>query len=83
MMSDYQAISCDLHSRYELMIMRRQRLRVSGRSDRGEERDLEVLPLDIVSRSGEEFLLVETREGERLEFRLDRIGAVVPLNELS
>ena len=77
-MSDYRAISCDQHSQYELMIMRRQRLRVSGRSDRGEERDLEVLPLDLISRAGEEFLLVETREGERLEFRLDRLSEAHP-----
>ena len=77
-MSDYRAISCDLHSQYELMIMRRQRLRVSGRSDRGEERDLEVLPLDLISRAGEEFLLVETEGGERLEFRLDRLSKAHP-----
>ncbi len=79
MMSDYRAISCDLHSRYELMIMRRARLRVSGISNRGEERDLEVLPLDLVSRSGEEFLLVQTEAGERLEFRLDRLTGVRPI----
>jgi transcriptional antiterminator Rof (Rho-off) len=78
-MSDYRAISCEQHSEYELLIMRRQRLQISGRSERGEERELAVLPLDLISRAGEEFLLVETEAGERLEFRLDRIIEARPL----
>jgi transcriptional antiterminator Rof (Rho-off) len=74
--SDYHSISCDLHSRYELAILHRERWRVDGVSNRGEERELAGRPVDLITRSGEEFLRFEADSGELLELRLDRVRRV-------
>ena len=80
-MYDYQPASCDLHSQYELAILRRERWRIEGVSNRGEEQGLPGRPLDLITRSGEEFLQFEADSGERLEFRLDRIREVAKVGE--
>ncbi len=75
-MSGYRPVSCDLHSQYELAILRRERWRIDGVSDKGEVQGLPGRPLDLITRSGEEFLRFEAESGELLEFRLDRIRRV-------
>jgi transcriptional antiterminator Rof (Rho-off) len=72
-MSDYRPIPCERHSEYELAIMRAEWLVIDGRSNLGEEQGLRCLPVDIVARGGEEYLLVRSDGGDPLEFRLDRI----------
>jgi Rho-binding antiterminator len=72
-MSDYRPIPCDRHSEYELAIMRAEWLLIDGRSNRGGEQKLRCLPVDMVARSGAEYLLVRTDAGDSLEFRLDLI----------
>jgi Rho-binding antiterminator len=76
-MGDYSPIPCDRHSEYELAIMRGQWLLIDGVSSRGEEQGLRCLPVDMVARGGEEYLLVRTDTGDSLEFRLDRIERAV------
>ena len=80
-MNDYRSVSCDLHSQYELAILRRERWRIDGVSNRGEEQGLPGRPLDLVTRSGEELLQFEAESGELLEFRLDQIRGVVKVGE--
>ncbi len=72
-MSDYTPIDCGLYSRYELAILRRRRLRLSWRDAGGLARIDTVTPIDLETRSGEEFLVFEQSDGHRLDVRLDRI----------
>jgi Rho-binding antiterminator len=72
-MSDYTPIDCGLYSRYELAILRRRRLRLSWREAGGVARIDIVTPIDLETRGGEEFLVIEQSDGGRLDVRLDRI----------
>jgi Rho-binding antiterminator len=73
MTSDYRPISCDLHSEYELLAMQRARVEVQLE---GESQPLRVRVHDVVARAGAEYLIVETADGVRLQWRLDRLRGV-------
>jgi Rho-binding antiterminator len=64
----YQPIACADHERLEFAALRKQWLKVSvgGIAQR-------VLPLDVYTRDGAEWLLAETQSGEQLTLRLDRL----------
>ena len=70
--SPYRPIDCGLHSRFELAVMRGRPLTLGWRQSDGGLRREPVLPLDLATREGAEYLLVEAN-GERLQLRLDRI----------
>lgn len=72
-MTDYMPIDCDRYSEYELAILRRWKLRIGWRGDAGLMHVETLLPRDLQTRRGEEFLIAETTGGERLEIRLDQI----------
>lgn len=72
-MSDYQPIPCALHSEYELWIMHRRQLQVRWQDEKGEPHGGKLMPRDVYTRAGEEFLVLESDSGERLDVRLDRI----------
>lgn len=65
----YSPISCASHSEIELAIMRRQRLRLGWCIPGEDMQVLECLPMDILSQSGEEFLIVEDTAGLRHRLR--------------
>ncbi len=69
---DYRPISCEQHSAYELAIMHGQKLRLSWRDEDGQAFDQVVLPVDLQTRNGREYLLVRRGE-ETLSIRLDDI----------
>ena len=72
-MSDYRAIACSDHERLEFAALKRQWLDVKVKTgDRaGRQR---LMPLDVYTRDGAEWLLAETESGERLTLRLDWLG---------
>ncbi len=72
-MTDYRPIDCGLHSEYELAIMQGRRLTLRWHEAGGEARRETLLPIDLVTRDGAEYLLAEDRDGRRLEIRLDHI----------
>ncbi|MFN2308263.1 MAG: Rho-binding antiterminator [Gammaproteobacteria bacterium] len=72
-MSDYTPIDCDQYSAFELAILRGWRLRIAWRDAAGLSQVERLLPRDLQTRRGEEFLIAETAAGERLEIRLDQI----------
>lgn len=72
-MTDYTPIDCGLHSEYELAIMHGETLQIEWRDEAGQQHSTSVKPIDLQVRDHEEFLLAETREGEQLQIRLDRI----------
>ncbi|MHB1216260.1 MAG: Rho-binding antiterminator [Thiobacillus sp.] len=69
-MSAYRSIACSDHERLELAALRRQWLEVTltAGDQVGRQR---MLPLDVATRDGAEWLLAETESGERLTVRLD------------
>ena len=72
-MTDYRPIDCGLHSEYELAILQRRRLHLTWLgSDHATYSEI-VTPTDLVTREGEEFMIISRRGGETVEIRLDRI----------
>jgi Rho-binding antiterminator len=79
MSKQYIPIPCDIYSRYELAIIRRQALRVAWRGPRGIDRVEHLKPMDLRTRSGGEYMIACDRLGQRRVMRLDRIRSVEPL----
>ena len=69
-MSDYQPIACSDHERLEFAALKRQWLdvKVTAGERMGQQH---LLPLDVYTREGAEWLVAETESGERLILRLD------------
>lgn len=69
-MNDYRAIACADHERLEFAALKRQwlDLNVTMGDRAGPQR---LMPLDVYTRAGAEWLLAETESGERLTLRLD------------
>jgi transcriptional antiterminator Rof (Rho-off) len=72
-MTDYTPVDCGLHSKYELVIMHRQTLRLTWRDTDGEQQTKTVIPADLRTRGHEEFLMVTGNDGIEQAVRLDRI----------
>ena len=69
----YTPIPCVQHERLEFAVLRRQKLRL--RLGHGEDatEELIVLPTDVVTRDGAEWLSFQTDSGQNRVVRLDRI----------
>ena len=65
-MSDYQRISCETHSIYELAIMRNQSMQVNINGI-----VQTIQPEDIVTNSGAEYLIFIDEENIQQELRAD------------
>ena len=75
-MSDYTPIDCALYSQYELAILHHRRLRVSWRDPVGETHIAMLIPRDLQTRDGAEYMIAEDQDGQALELRLDWIQHV-------
>ncbi len=69
----YQPVSCDLHSELELAIMHKTRLVLRWQADENTIVSDTVLPCDIFTREGAEYLLVENTAKQQHMIRLDHI----------
>ena len=67
-MSDYQRISCEAHSIYELAIMRGQSMQVNidGRTQT-------IQPKDIITKISAEYLIFMDEDNVQQELRADKI----------
>ena len=67
-MSDYQRISCEIHSVYELAIMRNQSMQVNidGRTQT-------IQPKDIITKISAEYLIFRDENNVQQELRADKI----------
>ena len=70
-MTDYRPIDCSLHSEYELAIMRARKLRLSWYDATGAKHIELLVPTDLSTRNGEEFMVILNSGGKELEIRLD------------
>ena len=69
MPEDYRPVACDLHSEFELAAMHRDRLRVRWVGADGGDTEAVAAVVDLVTRRGAEYLLLEGG----LEIRLDSL----------
>jgi transcriptional antiterminator Rof (Rho-off) len=67
-MSDYQRISCETHSIYELAIMRGQSMQVNinGRTQT-------IQPKDIITKISAEYLIFMDEDNVQQELRADKV----------
>jgi Rho-binding antiterminator len=77
-MTDYTPVDCGLYSEYELAILHHRRLRIYWHEPDGRAHIGVLMPVDLSTRGGEEFLVLERGDGERTELRLDRIARAEP-----
>ena len=78
-MTDYTPVDCGLHSSYELAIMQHQLVRLSWLDNEASVHTETVLPTDLVTRNGEEFMRITRTGGDSLEIRLDHIERFEPV----
>lgn len=71
-MSDYVPIACADHERLEFAVLKRRRLHLRL-SDGEDWTELNVLPLDVYTRTGAEWLRAITDSGQEITLRLDSI----------
>jgi Rho-binding antiterminator len=72
MTSDYQPIPCVQHERLEFSVLRKILLRLEF-VEQGERKHEKVLPLDVNTRNGAEWLKFRREDGSETEIRLDAI----------
>jgi transcriptional antiterminator Rof (Rho-off) len=77
-MTDYTPVDCGLHSSYELAIMQHQLVRLSWLDNEASVHTETVLPTDLVTRNGEEFMRITRAGGDSLDIRLDHIRRFEP-----
>lgn len=75
----YTPVACALHERLEFAVLRRLRLDLEW-SDGAGRHCARVLPLDVTTRDGAEWLIFQPQGGEAMTIRLDRI---LSLSELA
>jgi len=71
----YQPILCSRYDQFELAIMRGQPVELVWEDEAGQHQSQRMLPVDLVTRDGEEFLVITSvSPGEDAnQVRLDRI----------
>lgn len=75
-MIDYRPIDCDQHSKLELLAMRRSRVTLVARGKGGVGVTHGGVVVDVLTRGGAEYLVLESVSGqaaEALSIRLDRL----------
>lgn len=68
----YLPIACMQHERLEFSVLRRIPLKLEYRLE-GQHRVEKVMPLDVATRDGAEWLKFRREDGSAEEIRLDRI----------
>lgn len=72
-MTDYQPIACAQHERLEFSVLRKIPLDLKFVLH-GEHKHEKVLPLDVNTRNGAEWLKFRREDGSETEIRLDEIS---------
>jgi Rho-binding antiterminator len=72
MEQEYLPIACMQHERLEFSVLRRIPLMLEYRTE-GTDRVEKVMPLDVTTRDGAEWLKFQRKDGSEEEIRLDGI----------
>ncbi len=73
--SPYAPIACGLHENYQFAVMKRALLDLRWRDSDDCIREVRVMPRDVFTREGAEYLQAEDKNGMLYTIRLDRIDA--------
>ena len=76
-MSDYEPVSCEAHSIYELAVMQRTPALVRWQEEDA-IREAHLMPVDVETKNREEFLIAEGAGQTQFRIRLDRILSFQP-----
>lgn len=79
MNKDYTPIPCAIYSTYEMSILNRQKLRIVWHGSRKVDRIETLIPMDLRTRSGAEYLIARNQIGQSRVIRLDRILSTEPI----
>ncbi|MEJ2423188.1 MAG: transcriptional antiterminator, Rof [Candidatus Thiodiazotropha sp.] len=71
----YTPIACGLHENYQYAVMKKAELDLRWRDVKDRIREARVLPVDVFTRDGGEYLQVEAGDGRVYTIRLDCIEA--------
>jgi Rho-binding antiterminator len=77
----YTPIPCEIYSRYELAVLHRAWLRVLWHGRLGPRLE-RLLPVDLRTHRGAEYLIARTPSGVPRVMRLDRIRSAEPVSGL-
>lgn len=77
-MGEYVPIACVDHERLEFAVLKHQKLNLHYRDESGAELSILVLPTDVATRNGAEWLSYRDDKGEDSVVRLDRIISARP-----
>ncbi|MCP4993824.1 MAG: transcriptional antiterminator, Rof [Gammaproteobacteria bacterium] len=72
----YVPIDCGIHSTYEVAILNRKWVEVKWCDENGDIHASTLLPKDLITRDGGEFLQLQDETGQSEEIRLDRIESI-------
>ncbi len=72
-MKPYHPISCALHSQYELWIMHADNIVIDYRQADAEDCQVSGIGIDLMTRHGEEFIVVQATDDSSVTIRLDHI----------
>ena len=75
-MQGYIPVACILHERLEFAVLRRLPLAMRWQTEDGASRGGTVLPIDVATRDGAEWLTVRHAGGDAEVIRLDRLLSV-------
>lgn len=78
MVKPYEPVACAFHERLEFAVLRRQRLRLRYR-DGEAVAEAVILPLDVYTRDGAEWLVGRLDDGKTRTWRLDLLSAAEPI----
>ena len=77
--SQYTPVSCAQHSELELAIMRSNNLQVSWKDERGNQQDSTLMPTDLLTEHGCEYLVARGTDCNDKKIRLDMIIEAYPV----
>ena len=76
MTSQYQPVSCALHTELEAAALLGETVELHGTAEGDQPQVWRGRVLDVYARGGAEYLTLATAGGERLTLRLDRVRAL-------
>lgn len=74
----YVPVSCEVHSEYELAIIRGQSLNIHWRDEQDTQQCEILKPYDLITEQDREYLLATDSCGENKKIRLDKITEAHP-----
>jgi len=73
MSDEYKPVSCEVHSQYELAIIRGHTMRITWQVTNSKSITEILKPYDVITSQNSEYLLIRDTNGKDKKIRLDKI----------